>query len=115
MNRYALVKAGVDFNKGLRRFNNNKDMYESFLSEFQTDENFAGLSHALEQQDAKTAFQYAHALKDVAGNLSLQKIYEALVPLVEQLRQGIFDQAPALFIPVRESYETLCKVLKEQE
>ena len=112
MNRYTLVKAGIDFNQGLRRFNQNKEMYESFLSHFLRDKNFSNLSAALEQGDAQTAFQCAHALKGIAGNLSMEKLHEALLPLVEELRTGSLEQVPTLFPPVQESYALLEEVLK---
>lgn len=115
MNRYTLVKAGIDVNQGLRRFNQNKEMYEMLLLQFLSDGNFSGLSAALARADAPGAFQCAHALKGIAGNLSLEKLHEALLPLVEELRAGRLDQAPTLFPPVQESYARLVEVLKQDE
>lgn len=115
MNRYALVKAGIDFNQGLRRFNNNKEMYESFLLKFPKDKNYEGLCNALEQQDVKTAFQCGHSLKGIAGNLSLQKLYDALIPVVEELRNDSLAQAQALFAPVQENYAVVMAVLVENQ
>lgn len=115
MNRYALVKAGIDFNEGLRRFNNNKEIYESFLLEFPKDENYKRLCAALEKQDCNAAFQCAHSLKGVAGNLSLQKLHTALEPLVEELRTGSLKAAAELLLPVTESYELLSKVLVDKK
>lgn len=115
MNRYALVKAGIDFNEGLRRFNNSKELYESFLLEFPKDQNYKGLCTALEQQDVQAAFQCAHSLKGVAGNLSLQKLHTALLPLVEELRAGSLANASELFLPVRENYAILSAVLTDQK
>ena len=107
MNRYLLVKSGIDFNQGLRRFNNNRAMYESFLLAFLKDENFAELCTAIERHDVKAAFQYAHSLKGIAGNLSMQKLYAALNPLVEELRADSLVNADALLEPVKETYGLL--------
>lgn len=112
MNRYLLVKSGIDFNQGLRRFSNNKEMYEGCLQKFLQDPNFDGLAAALEQKDADAAFRFAHSLKGVAGNLSLQKLYLAVTPLVEELRVGHLEQAAALFEPVRENYAQVISALQ---
>ena len=43
---------------------------------------------ALEAKDLKEAFEAAHALKGVAGNLALDPLYDAVCEIVEPLRAG---------------------------
>ena len=50
------------------------------------DANFDKLREAVAAGDAKAAFEAAHALKGVAGNLALTPIYTPLSELTEQLR-----------------------------
>lgn len=55
------------------------------------DEGFDALSAALEQGDASTAFDRAHALKGVLANLGLTPLFEQVEKIVEPLRAGIMD------------------------
>lgn len=111
MNRYRLVKAGIDYNEGLRRFANNREMYEKLLRKTPEDSNFAGLEKSIADQDTENAFAYAHALKGVAGNLSLTQLHADLIPLVEELRLGRIDDADELLIPVKASYQLVLEAL----
>lgn len=113
MNRYKLTKAGVNPNEGINRFNGNKELYEKFLMEFPEDPHFADLKKAIEAEDVKEAFAQAHALKGVCGNLSLEDLYQAIVPLVEELRAESLLQAEELFEPVAANYKRVIEALKE--
>ncbi|MDD3369622.1 MAG: Hpt domain-containing protein [Lachnospiraceae bacterium] len=113
MNRYKLTKAGIDVNEGIRRFNNNKEMYEKFLMTFPQDPLYARLDKAIKDQDVKEAFQAAHALKGVSGNLSLIELHQQLIPLVEELRNDSLEKAPELFVSVSESYTKVIAELNE--
>ena len=112
MNRYKLSKAGVDLRQGLERLGNNKEFYESMLKKFCSDLNFAQLRSALKQGKAEDAFLHAHALKGIAGNLSVVRLYDALVPLVEELRKGEMKNAPELFETVETAYEDFIEAMK---
>ncbi|MDD3205965.1 MAG: Hpt domain-containing protein [Lachnospiraceae bacterium] len=112
MNRYVLVKAGIDYNGGMQRFRK-KELYEKFLLSFPQDENFRKLEQAIAAKDVEQAFHYAHAFKGIVGNLSIQKLMDAVVPLVEELRGGSMEHADELFAVVREDYEQIIAVLHE--
>lgn len=102
----------VDYEAGLRRFGNNQKLFERFLFGFLTDPTYAQLEQAMAQQDCAAAFTTAHTLKGVSGNLSLQPLYEACVPLVETLRNKDFAPAPALFAAVTKEYDAVVALLK---
>lgn len=87
MNRYQLVKGGIDVAQGIERMGSMEE-YVALLSQFPQDPHTEDLRKALEEKDANRAFEAAHALKGIAGNLSLEDLYEALDPLVERLRNG---------------------------
>ena len=112
MNRYKLSRAGVDVEQGLSRLENDKEFYESLLKKFCTDTRYEQLKDALEQEKCQEAFRYAHPLKGIAGNLSMTRLYDATVPLVEELRQGNLRNAQALFPEVQAAYEALMIVLQ---
>ncbi len=57
------------------------------------------------------AFEDAHALKGVAGNLHLTSLYDAISQLVEPLRQKDFNKDyDALYNAVKEKLEAFKKV-----
>lgn len=111
MNRYKLFKAGVDANKALKRLDNDKELYEELLNHFCEDTYYAQMEAALEQGDVKQAFQAAHAMKGAAGNLSCIRLYDALLPCVEELRKGNLETAREKFPEVKESYRVLTEAL----
>lgn len=112
MNRYVLIKSGIAYNEGLRRFSNNKETYDEFLTGFCDDENFVKLEKALDSNDVKEAFHYAHALKGITGNLSIKLLHEALVPFVDALRDEDIDKARIMFEPVKINYERTVEILQ---
>ena len=111
MNRYRLSKAGISVKEGIERFNDNLEVYEKCLYEFPEDDHYNQLLTALEEDDAQSAFAAAHALKGVAGNLSLTRLYADIVPLVEVLRAGTVNGADALFEPVTIDYKEVIEAL----
>lgn len=114
MNRYKMVKAGIDVNEGIHRFNGKKEMYEKFLLNFPQNDLYGKLVEAIDNQDVKEAFQAGHALKGVTGNLSMKEFHDNLVPLVEELRADSLEHAKELLEPVAESYKKVMEVLQAE-
>lgn len=114
MNRYKLSRAGVDVNQGLKRLNNNSEFYEQLLGKFCNDTHYGQLKNAMDQGDVQQAFQHAHAMKGATGNLSLVRLYNALIPVVEDLRNGDLETAKKHFEEVSEAYDVLMEVLKQK-
>ena len=113
MNRYKLFKAGVNTEQGIQRLDGDKELYESLLTRFCSSSYYSQLCRALHEEKAKEAFENAHSMKGVAGNLSCVRLYEALIPLVEELRKGSLVHAGELFEPVKEAYELLEQAVNE--
>ena len=114
MNRYRLSKAGINANEGIQRFNGKKEIYEKFLMEFPEDPHFGELVKSLEAADASAAFQAAHAMKSLTGNLSLNQMHKDLIPLVEVLRAGSLEDAAELIGPVKADYELVVQAIKAE-
>ena len=114
MNRYKLTQAGVNPRAGIERFSGNKELYEKYLNTFPNDPNFGKLKDEIAAKNVEGAFQAAHALKGVSGNLSLEELFNHVVPLVEELRAGSLEHADELIIPVEESYQKVVDALKEE-
>lgn len=107
----TLKDMGVDVEKALERMKGNKDAYKSFLVEFFDDPDFEALNEALEEGNAKEAFDYAHGLKGMAANLGLEVIHEKLSVLVEILRPGNLFGAKEAYEKVMAACQTITVLL----
>ena len=101
---------GCDINEAMDRLMNDKEIFFKFLYQFKKDKNFLELENAIHKNDRKNAFECAHALKGVAGNLSLKPIYESITLLVDMLKKGEMSDAKPLLKNVLEKKEELRKI-----
>lgn len=115
MDQDACVRAGIDYQQGAARFMGKTELYEKFLRAFLADPDFPALEKAMEARDVQAAFQAGHSLKGVSGNLSINGLYNKLLPFVDALRgDGDIDKALELFGGVREEYERAVACIREQ-
>ena len=82
----SLRRLGADTEQGLGRCMNNEAFYLRLVNMALDDASFEKLSAAVERGDMDAAFEAAHALKGVLGNLALTPLYEASSELTELLR-----------------------------
>ncbi|MDD2647678.1 MAG: hypothetical protein PHI27_08950 [Eubacteriales bacterium] len=88
MNKTELLKYGVDYSEGLRRFVGHDDIFRGYLLEFLSESGFRRLEDDIKACRYSEAFKEAHALKGLTGNLSLNGLHSELVALVELLREN---------------------------
>lgn len=105
--REALKAAGIDVEDAVRRFMGKEELMMKFLLRFGQDPNFGLLRQALEEGDTARAYEAAHALKGLAGNLSLRVVFARSSELVDSLRAGDLQQAKAGFPALEESYRAV--------
>lgn len=108
-----LKAAGVDYEGALSRFMGNEALLARFLKKFLDDPNFLNLQSALEQGETEKAFQAAHTLKGVAGNLSLSGLYEQAAKISELLRGGDLEGARAIMPDVQAAYKKITEALAQ--
>ena len=82
----ALKAYGANTEEGLARCMNNEPFYLRMVGMVLADANFERLKQAVEAGDAAAAFEAAHALKGMVGNVSLTPIYEPVCRITELLR-----------------------------
>ncbi|VYU72661.1 Hpt domain protein [Eubacterium limosum] len=112
MNRNdALCAYGVNFNEVMERFVNDEELYYNCLDSFIDDPSFDGLRDALLAKDYETAFDHAHTLKGVAGNLGLSPLLTAVSDIVEPLRKHDYSNLEQQYDAVRTERERLRQVL----
>ena len=69
---------GVDYDATLRRFAGNMALYLRVLGMLPNDKSLEKLGAAIDSGDLDSAFEAAHTLKGVAGNLGLAPMFEAV-------------------------------------
>lgn len=113
MEKKDLLKAaGLDYEGALSRFMGNEKLLERFLKKFLDDPNFLNLEGAISQGNAELAYQAAHTLKGVAGNLSLSELYAQAAKISDTLRNGDLEGAKAMLPELRAAYQKITDALK---
>ncbi len=82
----ALRGFGADTDRGLATCMGNEALYLRLVSSVSSEKSFDDLSSAIKAGDLDSAFEAAHALKGVLGNLSLTPLYEKASEITEFLR-----------------------------
>lgn len=95
---------GADYEFTMKRFLNNEAMYLKFLSKLPADPNLQRLGEALDRGDLTDAFEAAHTLKGVAGNLGLAPLYGAVGAITELLRAGEARDYTGMYQAVRREF-----------
>ncbi len=82
----ALRAYGANVDEGLSRCFNNEAFYLKLVGMLNNETNFDRLAETLQAHDLDGAFEAAHALKGVLGNLSLTPAYDKVNEITELLR-----------------------------
>ena len=77
---------GANVDDGIKRCVNNETFYLTMVEKALKDKSFDQLNEAIDSRDLDTAFEVAHALKGVLGNLALTPMFETVSEMVELLR-----------------------------
>lgn len=89
----VLESIGVDWQEALSRFMNNESLMIKFLLRFPQEPSYGELCLAMEEKKTKEAYEAAHSLKGVTGNLAIKPLYREVCALVEDLRGEDLDSA----------------------
>ncbi len=82
----ALRAYGANVDEGLRRCMNMEAFYLKLFGSLKGDTRVDDLKAAVARKDLDAAFEAAHALKGIYGNLSLTPLYEPVCRITELLR-----------------------------
>ena len=108
----TLRQFGADVDSGLSRCMNKEDFYFMLIKKSVKEPGFGKLKDALEQRDLDAAFEFAHSLKGVAGNLSLTPIFEPVSEMTELLRSRTdtdYSELMEKVLTARDELEKLCE------
>lgn len=95
---------GADVEGAMARFINDEDLYYTCFAAFLEDECFLLLKHTVEDKEYQKAFEYAHTLKGISGNLGLTPIYLSISKMVEALRINDYDRIDFLYKELMDQY-----------
>lgn len=98
----TLNEFGVNTKEGLTRCMNNEKFYFKMIGMGLKSDQFEKLGAALENNQLDEAFEAAHALKGVLGNLALTPIYNPLAEMTELLRASKAADYVAMYKPILE-------------
>ena len=82
----GLREYGADVDEGLKRCMNNQAFYFRMVEKTAGDQTFGRMTAAIEEGRLDEAFEAAHALKGVYGNLALTPLYQPILEITELLR-----------------------------
>ena len=103
---------GANTQEGVARCFGKTDFYLRLVKTVPAEPNFDKLDEAIKAGDYHTAFESAHALKGVLGNLSLTPLFDPISEMTEQLRAGEehdYSTRVADVMAKREELRKLCQ------
>ena len=106
-----LREYGADVDSGLARCMNNEGFYLKLVEKSVKDAAFDKLAAAIDAGDLNAAFEAAHGLKGVAGNLALSPIYDPVVEITELLRARTemnYSELVSKILAKKEELSQLC-------
>ena len=103
-----LNEYGANTGEGLARCMGNEALYLRLVGTVADQADFGKLGESIAEGDLRSAFEAAHALKGVLGNLSLTPLYEKVCEITELLR----GQTETDYMPLLSEIEALRAELK---
>ena len=108
----ALHDWGCNTTEALERMLDDEEFYMECLYTVVENPNFEILKKALTEKNAEKAFESAHALKGILGNVGVTPMYELIVEIVEPLRNGHWENLMEKFTTLAEMKAHLEDIIK---
>ena len=111
----GLKQYGADVESGLKRCMNNEGFYLKLVQKAvdECEGMYGKLEAALAAGNMDAAFEAAHAMKGVTGNLSLTPLYEYVVEITEPLRHRSEEDQTENLSQIRKNLDELAKLCKD--
>lgn len=98
---------GADIKGIMERFIGDEELYCTCFNTFLNDLSFQGIGESLNAKNYEQAFEYAHALKGVSGNLGLTPLYNNVSELVEKLRAKDYTNLEPYYDAIMKEFDKL--------
>lgn len=111
----VLEEGGINVKEAMQRFMNNEQLWIKFLKKFKADSSYENLVKAVEEKEWNKAFEAAHTLKGITGNLALSKLHDLVSRQTDYLRgeDNDFEAAVGMMPEITEVYENVLKLIEE--
>ena len=96
-------RLGVHTQEALSRFMNNEKLFLSFVCQLPDKLNLTRIRQGLDAEDEKTFYMNVHNLKGLAGNLSIEPIYDCAQAILVEFRSSKFKNKAKLYALIREA------------
>ena len=103
----GLKNFGAATDEGLARCMNNEEFYIKMVAMALDDDGLSKLKAELDKKDLDAAFEVAHALKGVYGNLALTPIFDPVNEITELLRSRTDTDYSELYGQAKSKYDEL--------
>lgn len=113
LDKKSLEKFGANVDEGLARCMNNDTFYFGLVKKAAEDTSVEKLEAALAAGDLETAFETAHTMKGVLGNLSITSIYQPICEITELLRARTEMDYGEYVKKIKNKYEELRKLCEQ--
>lgn len=115
MDTAALAAVNIDYDDGLKRFSGYGAIYEKYLRKFVDDNLEETLNGQMAAKDYAGAYETAHKMKGVIGNLSINGLYGTVTALCDRLKNGAdIGGAVKLYPDFVQELAAVKAVLREQ-
>lgn len=84
----VLAEYGIDYADAMDRFDGNLGLYQRLALKYLDDDHCNALVAAMDVKDYSTAYEQAHALKGLAGNLSFNILFKEASRISKELFEG---------------------------
>ncbi|OJF77374.1 MAG: hypothetical protein BKP49_02615 [Treponema sp. CETP13] len=99
----------IDVDTSLIRFLNNTDMYIKYIKEFGSDNSIYDLEKYFTHKEWQKAFEKAHTLKGITGNLGILTLYDKFSKICIAYRKNNFEEMKKIYAKTKREYEDMCK------
>ena len=98
-----LQRLGMDTGQALGRFMGNEERLLHFVCQLPGHLRFAEARQNLDQEDEETFYMLVHGMKGIAGNLSIEGLFDCFQAILVELRTSKFQNKTKLAALLREA------------
>lgn len=98
-----LQRLGMDTGQALGRFMGNEELLLHFVCQLPGHLRFADTRKSLDQEDEETFYMLVHGMKGIAGNLSIEGLFDCFQAMLVEFRTSQFQNKTKLAALLREA------------
>jgi len=112
MNKKLLVDCGIAYDEGVEKFLDEKELYESLLVNFLTDNTFDEAKGCVEAADYDGAMKAVHAMKSVTGTLCMNGLLRKCCEVMDSIRDKDYKTMEKTFGEAYNMYLEISNAIK---